>query len=337
MPMTNPVPGSSEWYAQVDEEVVEPERPIVDAHHHLWHRPPNTYMLDEFWTDTGSGHRVEKSIFVQCRGFYRQDGPEHLKPVGETLAIAEIAGKARAHQGRTEVAGIVAFVDMTRGAAVAEVLDAHEEAGQGLFCGVRQSAANDPNPEALAIPGQVPAGLYGRSDFREALKVLGSRGLPFDAWHFHHQNGEFAELARAVPGTILVLDHFGTPLGVGPYAGRRSEIFGSWKKDMAALAQCPNVYAKLGGLAMPDNGFGWDKAARPPTSDEFVAAQQDYYLHAIDCFGPDRCMFESNFPADKPSISYRTLWNGLKKISARFTESEKDALFRKTAEKLYRL
>jgi L-fuconolactonase len=134
-----------------------------------------------------------------------------------------------------------------------------------------------------------------------------------------------------------VLDHFGTPLGVGRFANQRAEIFAQWKLDIAEIAACPNVMAKLGGLAMPDNGWGWDKRDRPASSDELVAAQRDYYLHAIDCFGPDRCMFESNFPVDKRSISYRVLWNALKKIANGFTEAEKHAMFYANAQRIYRL
>jgi len=135
----------------------------------------------------------------------------------------------------------------------------------------------------------------------------------------------------------MVLDHFGTPLGVGRFAGRRDEMFEQWTKDVAQIAQCPNVVAKLGGLAMPDNGFGWMERERPPSSDEFVAAQAPYYLHMIECFGPERCMFESNFPVDRLSISYPVLWNAFKKLTRGFSESEKDAMFRATAQRVYRL
>ena len=121
------------------------------------------------------------------------------------------------------------------------------------------------------------------------------------------------------------------------YAGRRDEVFAEWAADIARLAACDNVVAKLGGLAMPDNGFGWHTADRPPTSDEFVAAQQRYYHHTIECFGPERCMFESNFPVDRTSLSYRTLWNGLKKIAARYTADEQTAMFSGTARRVYRL
>ena len=135
----------------------------------------------------------------------------------------------------------------------------------------------------------------------------------------------------------MVLDHFGTPLGVGPYASQRKEIFSQWKKDILEIAACDNVFAKLGGLAMPDNGFGWNTRATPATSDELVEAQQDYYLHAIDAFGPDRCMFESNFPVDKWSVGYHVYWNAMKKIAARFSEAEQTSLFSGTASRIYRL
>ena len=167
--------------------------------------------------------------------------------------------------------------------------------------------------------------------------MLGRLGLTYDTWHYHHQNRDFAALARAVPETTIVLDHFGTPLGVGPYAGKRDEIFDTWRRDIAEIARCPNVVAKLGGLAMPDNGFGWDKRDRPASSDELVAAQGRYYRHTIECFGPERCMFESNFPVDRRSISYRVVWNAFKKIAAGFSEDERDAMFRGTATRIYRL
>jgi predicted TIM-barrel fold metal-dependent hydrolase len=169
------------------------------------------------------------------------------------------------------------------------------------------------------------------------MQVLGRLGYSYDTWHYHHQNPAFAELARSAPDTIMILDHFGTPLGVGSYADRREEIFKQWQLDVAEIAECENVVAKLGGLAMPDNGFGWFGRDKPPTSDEFVAAQSRYYLHMIECFGPDRCMFESNFPVDKLCISYPVLWNGLKKIVKDFSDDEKDALFSGTATRVYRL
>jgi len=134
-----------------------------------------------------------------------------------------------------------------------------------------------------------------------------------------------------------VLDHFGGPLGIGPYRGRRAEIFAQWRESIRALAECPNVVAKLGGLVMPLNGFDFHKRTEPVTSTQLAEATREWYLHAIDCFGPARCMFESNFPVDKVSASYRVLWNSFKRIAAAFTAAEKRALFHDTAVRVYGL
>jgi predicted TIM-barrel fold metal-dependent hydrolase len=329
--------GSPEWLGLVKEEIVDPERVIVDPHHHLWESVlGTTYLLDDLWADTGSGHNVVRTVFVECRAGYRDSGPEHLRPVGETEFVAGVAKQSAAGHGAT-IAGIVAHADLTRGDAVEEVLDAHEAAAAGLFRGIRHALSRAEHPEALMIPGAAPEGLYAERGFQDGVRALGRRGLTYDSWHYFYQNTELAQLARAVPETTVVLDHFGTPLGVGPYAGRRQEIFEEWKKGIAEAATCPNVVAKLGGMAMPDNGFGWNERERPPTSDEFVAAQRPYYLHTIECFGPERCMFESNFPVDKLSISYAVLYNGLKKIASAFSDAEQDAMFSGTARRVYRL
>ena len=328
-------PGSDEWLAQVTEPIIDPERPIVDPHHHLWEWPDSTYVLEHLWADTGSGHNITKTVFLECRASYREDGPDHLKPVGETDFVEAIASASRTGEG-AEIAAIVSHADLRR-AELDEVLDAHEEAGKGLFRGIRHAGARDPHPEALSIPGRGPEGLYASEEFRQGVARLGERGYTYDTWHYHHQNADFRELAAAVPGTTMILDHFGTPLGVGTYAGKREEIYARWRDDIAAIAGCPNVYAKLGGLAMPDNGFGWDTRESPPTSDEFVEAQARYYQHTIECFGADRCMFESNFPVDRRSLSYPVLWNGIKKIAAQYSADEQTAMFSGTASRVYKL
>ena len=161
--------------------------------------------------------------------------------------------------------------------------------------------------------------------------------MSFDAWLLHPQIRELIDLARKFPETTIILDHFGGPLGIGPYKGKQSEIYPQWKKDVADLANCDNVVAKLGGLAMMINGWGWDERELPASSDDIVHAHQDYYLHMIDCFGPQRCMFESNFPVDKVSVSYAVLWNAFKKIGRRFNQDENELLFKGTAKWVYRL
>jgi L-fuconolactonase len=330
--MTAPTPGTQEWLDLVVEDVVEPELPIVDPHHHLW--PTGgalAYGLTELHADTGDGHLVEQTVFVECHAAYRSGDPL-FAPVGETEFVA---GEAMSDPARL-ISGIVAHADL-RSPRLDEVLDAHDEAGRGLFRGIRHALAHAHHPEVLMIPGRAEAGLSRDPAFRAGVARLGERGLTYDTWHYHYQNQELLELALAVPTTTIVLDHFGTPLGVGPYESQREEIFEQWKVDIAAIARCENVVAKIGGLAMPDNGFGWNTAERPPTSDEFVAAQGRYYQHAIDCFGPERCMFESNFPVDRYSLSYRTVWNAFKKLTAGFTATERTAMFSGTARRVYRL
>lgn len=333
MPTIRPV--SDQWLALVQEPIVDPARPIVDPHHHLWARPNWTYLLEQLWADTGSGHNVTKTVHIECGSGYRQDGPEHLKPVGETEFVERIAAASRQGAG-AKIAGIVAHADL-RNPQLDEILDAHEAAGRGLLRGIRHAGARDPHPEELSIFGRGVEGQYASPEFRRGLSRLGERGYTYDTWHYHHQNRAFRDLAAAVPETTLILDHFGTPLGVGRFAGKREEIFAQWKDDIAAIAECPNVRAKLGGMAMPDNGFGWDSRALPPTSDEFIEAQGRYYHHTIACFGAERCMFESNFPVDRLSISYHVLWNAFKKMAAQYSPAEQEALFVGTATKVYRL
>ncbi len=335
--MAGLTPGSAEWRDQVVEKVIEPDRRIIDAHHHLWLRPQTfNYMLGDLWEDTGSGHRVLKSVFIECRASYRDYGPEHLRCVGETEFVVPIAEEsAKGGSLRSVIAGIVGHADLTLADAMEEVLLEHIDAGRGLFRGIRHIGAHDPRLDDSTR--RAPADLYAMETYRQGARVLGRLGLTQDAWHFHHQIQGFTELARAVPETTFILNHLGSPIGIGPYAGEREEIFTEWRKNIGKLAACSNVVVKLGGFAMPINGFGWNERGIPPTSDEIVEAQKRYYLHAIESFGPDRCMFESNFPVDKASVSYHVVWNAFKKMTADFTEDEKDALFYSTAARVYKL
>ncbi len=334
------MPGTQEWLDLVVEPVIDPDTRIVDPHHHLW--PAGgalPYGTDDLAADTGSGHRVVATVFVECHAGYRPDGPRHLRPVGETEFVAASAAQLAAeHPDAPPIAGIVAHTDLTLPPdELAEALDAHTAAADGRFVGVRDALSRAIEPDVLAIPGTAAEGKFADETFRRGVCELGQRDLVYDTWHYHHQNAELLSLARAVPETTMVLDHFGTPLGVGMFAGRRDEIYDEWANGITELAGCDNVVAKLGGLAMPDNGFGWHEADRPPTSDEFVAAQSRYYHHTIEAFGPERCMFESNFPVDRFSLSYAVLWNALKKIAARYSPDERAAMFEGTARRVYRI
>ncbi|MDE0022873.1 MAG: amidohydrolase family protein [Spirochaetaceae bacterium] len=319
-------------------EILDPGREIVDPHHHLWpngRRAP--YALAELYEDLRSGHDIVQTVFVECGASYRRGGPAHLRPVGETEWVAEEA-RASAAAGGPEIAGIVSFADLTAGDLVPEVLDAHEAAGGGRFRGIRHALARgDHRPGTENDPGPARAGLAHEEQFQAGVRLLGRRGLTWESWHYHYQMADFIAVAKSAPDTVCILDHFGTPVGVGRYRARRAEILAQSKRDVAAASALPNVVAKLGGMAMADNGFGWDRREQPVAAEEFAAAQREYYLHAIDCFGTGRCMLESNFPVEKVSVSYPVLYNAFKLITADFSEADKDALFSGTARRIYRL
>ncbi len=323
---------------QVEEEILEPELPICDPHHHLWDHPEGRYLLDELLADTGSGHNVVSTVFMECGSMYRADGPEPMRPVGETEFVNGIAAMSASggYGAGRMCASIVSFADLALGAAVGDVLDAHLAASP-RFRGIRHASAWDAHDSIRNAHTNPKGGLLGDAKFREGFAELGRRGLTFDAWLYHTNIPELTDLARAFPEQPIVLDHFGGPLGIGPYVGKRSEIYETWKVDVVELAACENVVAKLGGLVMPLNGFGFHKRGMPPSFDEVASATRDYYLHMIDCFGTGRCMFESNFPVDKQSCSYQVLWNAFKKIADGFSPADRAALFHDTATRFYRV
>jgi L-fuconolactonase len=330
------------WLDQVEEAPLEPALPIIDPHHHLWDYPKvanGRYLLDELLADIRSGHNVVATVFMECGSMYRAGGPGSLRPVGETEFVQGIAAmSASGTYGATRVAaGIVSFADLSLGAAVREVLEAHMRASSNRFRGIRHAAGWHASDDIRKSHTNPPEGLLLAKQFREGFAQLKALGLSFDAWLYHPQLPELIDLARAFPDTTIVLDHFGGPLGIGPYAGKSDEVFNDWRKSIDELAKCPNAVAKLGGINMTINGFGWHKRAKPPTSAELVAATKRYYLHTIERFGVERCMFESNFPVDKASCSYAVLWNSFKRLTENFTAVEKASLFHDTAKRVYRL
>jgi predicted TIM-barrel fold metal-dependent hydrolase len=335
-----------------DEAPLDPALPICDPHHHLWDREGARYMLDELLADMSGaagaapaadavtrGHHVVSTVFVECMSGYRDSGPEPLRPVGETDFVESVA-VAASHRGASTprvAAGIVGFADLTLGAAVDEVLEAHL-AASSRFRGIRHATGWHPSSSIRRSHTNPPAGLLLDRGFRQGFARLARYGLVFDAWLYHPQIGELGDLARAFPDTTIVLDHVGGPLGIGPYQGRRDEVWRDWLRDITDLSARPNVVVKLGGLAMPINGFDWHK--RPeglPTSEELARAQAPYHQTCIEHFGVERCMFESNFPVDRVSCSYTVLWNAFKRVAAGASPQEKAALFHDTAARVYRL
>ena len=332
----NPNP---EWLAQINEEILEPDLPIVDPHHHLWDMRGKRYLLEELLEDLNSGHNIVATVFLECASMYRSSGPEPLKPLGETEFVNGIAAmSASGKYGKTKIcAGIVGFADLTMGAAVEAVLAAQVAAGNGRFRGTRYGAGFDPSPDINNSHTNPPARIYHDARFREGFAKLATFDLSFEAWLYHTQIADVSALADAFPNQLIVLNHFAGPLNIGPYAGTRDANFPAWRNDIRALAKRPNVYAKLGGLGMVINGYKFEDRPTPPGSRELADTWRPYFETAIEAFGADRCMFESNFPVDKVTSSYAVYWNCFKRIAAGASADEKRALFHDTAARFYKL
>lgn len=328
-----------DWLAQYSEEVIDPQRPIVDPHHHLWDRGGQRYMIEEMAADIASGHNIVATVYVDCRSMYRATGPEAFRPVGEVeFANGVAAMSASGGYGPAAMcAGIVSHVDLLLGDGARPVLEAQITAGNGRFRGIRHSSAWDGEFEVAGMYAKRPKGLLLDATFRKGFACLAPLGLSFDAWLFHPQVGELVDLARAFPDTRIMLDHCGGPIGIGRFAGKREETFPEWKASIQEIAKCPNVSVKLGGLAMRLLGYDFHERPKPPSSEQAAAAWRPYIETCIEAFGPDRAMFESNFPPDKGQCSYQVIFNAFKRIAAQYSEAEKTALFSNTATEFYRL
>jgi predicted TIM-barrel fold metal-dependent hydrolase len=328
-----------DWLALRREDIIDPQRPIVDPHHHLWDRGGQRYLIEEMTDDIASGHNIIATVYVDCRSMYRAGGPEAFRPVGEVeFANGVAAMSASGGYGKAAIcAGIVSHVNLLLGDGARPVLEGEIAAGNGRFRGIRHSSPWDADPDVAGIYAMRPKGLLLDPTFRKGFACLAPLGLSFDAWLFHPQIGELTNLARAFPDTKIVLDHCGGPIGIGSYANRRDEIFPQWKASIREIAQCPNVVVKLGGLAMRLLGYDFHERAMPPSSEDIAAAWRPYIETCIEAFGPERAMFESNFPPDKGQCSYQVIFNAFKRIAAQYSDAEQTALFSKTAADFYRL
>jgi predicted TIM-barrel fold metal-dependent hydrolase len=335
----NPHYPSPAWLALRQEEIVQPGLEIVDPHHHLWDHPGNRFLLDQLLADIGSGHKITETVFIECGSMYRAEGPTEMKPVGETEFVNGTAAMSASGQyGPTRLCrAIVGHADLRLGDRVDRVLEAQIVAGDGRFRGIRHSVAWDasdafPKPRTNPIKGQMLDPTW-----RAWFARLAPMNLTFEAWLYHPQLPELADLARAYPQTTIILNHVGGPLGIGPYKDKKAETFAQWKAGIIEVAKSPNVVVKLGGLGMPIGMFDFYTREKPPSSEGLATAYKPYIETCIAAFGVDRGMFESNFPPDGASSSYPILWNALKRLAAGYSPSEKAALFSGTAKRVYRL
>ncbi|WP_158741940.1 amidohydrolase [Acidisphaera sp. L21] len=333
----NYLPVRPDWLAREAEAVLEADLPIIDAHHHLWDRPGWRYMAEELLADANSGHRIVATLFMQAQTMYRATGPVSLRDIGETEFVNGVAAMgASGHYGPTLLcAGIIGRADLRLGAAVRPVLEAHIRAGNGRFRGIRHTVAWDADTSLLNPRSVAPPGLLSDASYRAGFAELAPLGLSFDAWLFHPQLDELTALARLFPDTQIILNHCGGPLGINAY--RDTTVLAAWSRSIRTLSACPNVCVKLGGLGMRISGFDFEKQPDPPSSQQLAAAWRPFIETCIEAFGPARCMFESNFPVDKGSYSYRACWNAFKRLAAGASVDEKTALFSGTAQAIYRV
>ena len=326
-----------------DEDPIDPGLPIIDAHHHLYDRPNLRYLLDEFKTDLASGQNVVATVFVQARAMYRDWGPEEMRPVGETEFAKGVADDSAADpECETMVcAGIICHADLTLGERVEEVLEEHVRAAggveQGNLRGVRHIAAWDADQGMLNSAYPTTPDMLDGVRFRAGFAMLARYGLSFDAWLYFHQLDRLTALAMSFPHIPIVVDHCGGILGVRGYAGRRNEVFAQWSKALRELAACDNVAIKLGGLGMPISGLSAAVPGKRQDSAGLCTAWRPWMETCIEIFGTSRCMFESNYPADRESHAYGSGWNAMKRLAVGATASERDDLFWRTAAKFYRL
>ena len=319
-----------DWLALAQEDVLAPEQPILDAHHHLWDRPEGRYRTEELMADTGTGHDVRASVYVQCRTGYRTDGPETVRPVGEVETVL-----AWTRGQDLFPAAIVAMADLQLGDGVRPVLDALAEAGRGRVKGIRNTTAWHVDPTVRSNTAAPPEGLLRTDAFRDGARAVAARGLCLDVWAYQTQLHEVRALASAVPELTIIVDHCGGPLGVGPHDRHDPETFRAWRDALTPVAALPNTWIKIGGFGLGVFGWRYAGAARPPHSETLAADWRPWVDACLELFGPGRAMFESNFPVDKGQVGYRTLWNAFKRLAAPLSPDERDALFWRGAARAY--
>lgn len=324
-----------------DEPIIDPELPIVDAHHHLFDKPALRYMIEEFLEDVRAGHNVVASVYVEASAFHRESGPEILKPLGE-VEFANGVGAMFASGAYGDLrlcAGIVGYADLRNGAAVGELFDQAMQLAPARFKGIRQITMEHPSdaPFKYFFTGRPPAGVFEHPKFREGFAELSKRGLTYDATGFHLQLPDIDALADAFPDTTLVVNHMTVAMGLEMSDDERRDLFRDWSAALRETAKRPNVVCKIGGLGMPIWGFGFDEREGPVGSPELAATWKPFVETAIEAFGPERCMMESNYPPDSRSCGYVPIWNALKLCAAGASEAEKAALFHGTATRVYDL
>lgn len=320
----------NDWLSLIDEPVIAPDQPILDAHHHLWDRPEGRYLTSDFVQDAQDGHDVRASLYIQCTTGYRSVGAVEMQPLGEIETILKWSKEQSMYP-----IGIVAFADLQLGKSVEPVLDALIKAGDGKLCGIRNKTAYHSSAALRSNPIPAPKGLLLSDAFINGAKALSSRGLCLDIWAYHTQLGEVHTLARAVPELKIIVDHCGGPLGAGPYKQGSPEVFENWRDGLAKVAELPNTQIKIGGFGLSVFGYDYATKNKPPLSKQLAKDWAPYVATCLKLFGSERAMFESNFPVDKGQFNYRALWNAFKRLTENENKQTCDDLFWRTAAHCY--
>jgi predicted TIM-barrel fold metal-dependent hydrolase len=331
-----------DWLGTSSESILDPEMPIIDPHHHLmaW---PFQYEMAETMADLATGHKVHATVHVEAHGHYRTLGPEHLRPVGETEYLADAAEQVDRAACPTKIcAAIVGYVDVMRGSMVDEVLAAHIEAGRGRFRGIRVNLYwTMPRDNSPWTPSAVHS-LIEERPIRDALACLSRLGLSCDLVAFHSNIPDVVRTARAFENTVFIVNHLGGPMTTDARPDEQA-LAQIWRKHIDELARCPNVRIKLGGWLNPmlsrsiPSVAALRKLPHAPSSAQIAETLRPHMEHCIDRFGPDRCMFESNFPVDKNFTRYPTLWNAFKRLASAYSPDERRSLLGGTAAATYRI
>lgn len=324
------------WLAMLQEEILEPELPIIDPHHHLWVRNGYTYLMPELAADLASGHNIIATVFAECHSMYRADGAEVQRSLGETEFVrGQAAMSASGGFGSTRACEVMfGNVDLTLGGAVEPIIEQHIEASGGGFRGLRLSSGWHADGKIPNVADQ--ANLLIDPRVNEAVDVINRMGLSLDCWLYHPQLDEVAQLADAYPDLIIILNHVGSPILGGPYRGRTHEVFAQWSAAIARVSERENVYVKLGAMPIRMPSYDGDRTL-PPSSQEVATAWRPWMETCIEAFGSARSMYESNFPVQKRWCSYQVCWNAFKRISESASATEKADLFAGAAARAYRM
>jgi predicted TIM-barrel fold metal-dependent hydrolase len=340
--MSETIPAMSKMFDGRNEVVLDPGLPIIDAHHHLYDRPGLRYMFEDYLADATAGHNVIASVYVETNAMARPEGPEVLRPLGEIeFANGVGAMSASGRYGSCRVAAaIVGYADLTQGDDVAVLLDESIARAPDRFRGIRMSTLETRNTAWLRyviMKFEPKNGVMKSTEFRAGFRHLSPRNLTFDAAVFHTQLRELGELAQDFPDTTIVLGNLGMALALDLSEDSRTEVFGEWRRELRHLSGYPNVVCKIGGLGLPFWGFGFQDRADALGFAELAAVWKPYVETAIEEFGVNRCLMESDFPSDGRSCGFIPTWNALKYITKGYTKEEKLSLFRDNAAKIYRI